>query len=181
MLSGTAIEAPCQVDLVIFSPPFYLAFSSLLSLFCSLVYPTSFHFIIAWFLTPSPCSLLLPLRFFLSAAIFTRLRDMTGGPVNGGVLTDADECVTGSGSGLLSYTLPLPKRQVCHALGIDIIVRVHFRHAAAHLWVLLVIYLWMKYFGGEGFHINNADKAVSRCHVKNGFANLIYSRVAIRH
>lgn len=158
MLSGTAIKAPCQVDLVIFSPPIYLAFSSLLSLFCSLVYPTSFHFIIAWFLTPSPCSLLLPLHFFLSAAIFTRLHDMTGGPVNGEILTDADECVTGSGSGLLSYTLPLRKgRFVMHLALISLFgcISTCCRAPVSPFGDLFVKIL-MKYFGGEGFHINNA-------------------------
>lgn len=64
---------PCHFDLVIFFT-FFLYFLSDLppclhisSLFILLpVYPTCFHFIIAWFLTPSPCCLLLPIHFSLN-------------------------------------------------------------------------------------------------------------------
>lgn len=175
-LSGTAIKASCQVDLVIFLTcfPFSLHPPTLLSLFYSLYFaplfiPLLFISSLLDFSLPAPVPS-FSLSAFLSTTIFTRRCDMTAGPVNGESVTDADECVTGSCSALLSFTLP-SNIQVCHALGIDIIVREHFGMLACTLESFIMVYLWMKYFHIEGCHINMSGKVVYRCQVSNGLAN----------
>lgn len=117
-----------------------------------------------------PCSLLLPLHFSLSNYFHKSVWHDRGGckrrmwqmqmSVWQGVVQDCS----------FTHCTP-PNMQVCHALSIDLIVGVHFDMCGMHQWVPFRVYLRMKYFSIEGFHINTANKVVCRCCVWNGSAN----------
>lgn len=157
-LSGSAIKAPCQANLVIFLSTLLPCFFSFL--LCSLVYPTSFHFIVVWVLTPSPCFLLLPLHCSLSSYFHTAVwhdcrackqriwrMQMSVWQV------EVQDCS-------LTHWLPTCS-YVMHSALLSI-----FR-CILYLWVLFRI-LWMKYLSIEGFYINTANEVVCRSHLSNG-------------